>query len=213
MTEFTVGQGKVIPARKVQVVQNLEGGIVRAIAVHEGQQVRQGDLLLSIDPVTPGAQLAEAREKTAGIMALMARLDAELKGTKPQFPPDVMARRPDLAANELSLFESRRREIESALSGLDLQIRQREQEVIETQSKISSLQSGLALAKREFELVQPLVLSGAAARIEGIRTESKVVEIEGPCAPPNSPFRALRPLWPRRATAGSKRSNPTAAKL
>lgn len=179
MTEFTVGQGKVIPARKVQVVQNLEGGIVRAIAVREGQQVKQGDLLLSIDPTAPGAQLAEAREKTAGIMALMARLDAEMKGTRPQFPPEVMARRPDLVANELSLFESRRREIESALSGLDLQIRQREQEVIETRSKIASLQSGLALARRELELVQPLILSGAAARIEGIRTESKVVEIEG----------------------------------
>ncbi|MCA3562848.1 MAG: HlyD family type I secretion periplasmic adaptor subunit [Methylocystis sp.] len=179
MTEFTVGQGKVIPARKVQVVQNLEGGIVRAIAVREGQQVKQGDLLLSIDPTAPGAQLAEAREKTAGLMALMARLDAELKGSKPQFPPEVAARRPDLVANELALFESRRREIESALSGLDLQIRQREQEVIETKAKIASLQSGLALAKREFELVQPLVLSGAAARIEGIRAESKVVEIDG----------------------------------
>ncbi len=179
MTEFTVGQGKVIPARKVQVVQNLEGGIVRAIAVREGQQVKQGDLLLSIDPTAPGAQLAEAREKTAGIMALMTRLDAELKGTRPQFPPEVKARRPDLVANELSLFLSRRREIESALSGLDLQIRQREQEVIETKAKIASLQSGLGLAKREFELVQPLVLSGAAARIEGIRAESKVVEIEG----------------------------------
>jgi membrane fusion protein, adhesin transport system len=179
MTEFTVGQGKVIPARKVQVVQNLEGGIVRAIAVREGQHVRQGDLLLSIDPVTPGSQLGEAREKSAGITALMTRLDAELKGITPQFPADIAQRRPDLVANELALFESRRREMESGLSALDLQIRQREQEVLETQAKISSLRSTLVFAQREQDLIRPLVASGAAARIEGLRAEAKLVETEG----------------------------------
>jgi membrane fusion protein, adhesin transport system len=179
MTEFAIGQGKVIPARKVQLVQNLEGGIVRVIAVREGQQVKQGDLLLSIDPIAPAAQLAEAREKSAGIVALMARLDAEIKGVSPQFPPEIAARRPDLIANELALFESRRREVESALSALDLQIRQREQEVIETESKIVSLQASLNLAKREMELVRPLIASGAAPRIEGLRSEAKVVETEG----------------------------------
>ncbi len=179
MTEFTVGQGKVIPARKIQVVQNLEGGIVRAIAVREGQQVKQGDLLLSIDPVVAGSQLAEAREKSAGITALMARLDAELKGTQPEFPAEIAKRRPDLVANELALFESRRREMESALSALDLQIRQREQEVIETGAKITSLKATLNLARREQDLIRPLVSSGAAARIEGLRAEAKVVETEG----------------------------------
>jgi membrane fusion protein, adhesin transport system len=179
MTEFTVGQGKVIPARKIQVVQNLEGGIVRAIAVREGQLVRQGDLLLSIDPVLAGSQLAEAREKATAITALMARLDAELKGVRPEFPPEIAQRRPDLVANELAIFESRRREMESGLSALDLQIRQREQEVIETRSKIGSLQATLGLARREQDLIKPLVASGAAARIEGLRAEAKVVETEG----------------------------------
>jgi membrane fusion protein, adhesin transport system len=179
MNEFAIGQGRVIPARKVQVVQNLEGGIVRAIAVREGQHVRQGDVLLSIDPTGPGAQLGEAKEKIAGLSALMARLDAELKGTTPFFPADVAARRPDLIANELALFESRRREIESALSGLDLQIRQREQEVVETKSKITNLGNGLSIARRELSLIRPLLASGAASRIEGLRAESRVNETEG----------------------------------
>jgi membrane fusion protein, adhesin transport system len=179
MTEFAIGQGKVIPASKVQVVQNLEGGIVRAIAVREGQQVRQGDLLLSIDPTAPGAQLAEAREKSAGLAAVIARLEAEVKGTTPQFPPDVAQRRPDLVANEAALFQTRRSEVESAISALDLQIRQREQEVVETQSKIANLKSALGIARREQEMIRPLVASGAAARIEGLRSEAKVIDTEG----------------------------------
>jgi membrane fusion protein, adhesin transport system len=179
MTEFTVGQGKVIPARKVQVVQNLEGGIVRAIAVREGQTVKAGDVLLSIDPTAPGAQLGEAREKAAALQAVIIRLDAELKGARPEFPAELAARRPDLVANELALFESRRREIESALSALDLQVRQREQEVVETRAKIETLGATLNMAKREHDLIRPLVVSGAAPRIEGLRAESKVVETDG----------------------------------
>jgi membrane fusion protein, adhesin transport system len=147
--------------------------------VREGQQVKAGDLLLSIDPTAPGAQLGEAREKAAALSAAIARLDAELKGERPAFPPDVAARRPDLVATELALFESRRREIDSALSALDLQIRQREQEVVETRSKIESLKLTLALAQREQEMIRPLVASGAAARIESLRAETKVVETEG----------------------------------
>jgi adhesin transport system membrane fusion protein len=177
--EFAVGQGRVIPARRIQVVQNLEGGIVRAIGVREGQQVKAGDLLLSIDPTTPGAQLAEAREKSAGLAAAIARLEAEAHGQRPAFPEDVSLRRPDLVANELALFESRTGEIRTALSALDLLIRQREQEVIETGAKIESLKATLAIARREWELVRPLVAAGAAARVEGLRAEGKAVETEG----------------------------------
>ncbi|MGL4241574.1 MAG: HlyD family type I secretion periplasmic adaptor subunit [Beijerinckiaceae bacterium] len=179
VSEFTIGQGKVIPASKVQVVQNLEGGIVRAIAVREGQTVRRGDLLLSIDPTASGSQLGEAREKAAALQAAIARLNAELSESTPDFPAELTARRPDLVATEIALFESRRREIGSALSALDLQVRQREQEVVETRSKIDSLTQTLALARREHEMIRPLVASGAAARIESLRTETKLVETEG----------------------------------
>jgi adhesin transport system membrane fusion protein len=141
--------------------------------------VRAGDLLLSIDPTTPGAQLSEAREKSAGLAATAARLEAEARGGRPLFPQELRTRRPDLVSNETALFESRRREIESALSALDLQIRQREQEIVETRSKIDNFGAALAIARREWDLVRPLVASGAASRVEGLRAEGKVVETEG----------------------------------
>jgi adhesin transport system membrane fusion protein len=179
LDEFTIGQGKVIPARKVQLVQNLEGGIVRAIHVREGQGVREGDLLMSIDPTSPGAQLEEAREKIGALSAMMARLDAELNGREPVFPAELSERRPDLVANESALFRSRRAERESALAGLDLQIRQREQELVETTARVANLGGGLEIAKRELGLLRPLLASGAAARIEVIRAEGKVNDTEG----------------------------------
>ncbi len=39
--ELTRGMGRVIPSRQIQVVQNLEGGIVEEILVKEGEHVKK----------------------------------------------------------------------------------------------------------------------------------------------------------------------------
>ncbi len=41
LDEVTTGQGKVIPSREVQIIQNLEGGIVKGIYVKEGQMLKK----------------------------------------------------------------------------------------------------------------------------------------------------------------------------
>src|SRR5438034_103880 len=48
LEEVTTGEGKAIPSSKVQVIQNLEGGIVSEIFVREGQVVDKGDTLLRL---------------------------------------------------------------------------------------------------------------------------------------------------------------------
>jgi adhesin transport system membrane fusion protein len=47
--EFAVGEGKVIPSSQVQVVQNLEGGIVSEILVRIGDKVKKDQPLMRID--------------------------------------------------------------------------------------------------------------------------------------------------------------------
>ncbi|MCD8543681.1 MAG: biotin/lipoyl-binding protein [Sulfurospirillum cavolei] len=43
--ELTRGEGKVIPSQQLQVIQNLEGGIVSEILVKEGDHVTKGQVL------------------------------------------------------------------------------------------------------------------------------------------------------------------------
>ena len=86
LQEVATGRGRVIPASKIQLVQNLEGGIVREILVRDGALVREGDVILRIDPTAAGSSLGEAREKTLGLKALIARLEAEVDGTPLELP-------------------------------------------------------------------------------------------------------------------------------
>lgn len=49
LEEVTRGEGRVIPSAKVQVIQSLEGGIVKEVLVRTGDAVKKGDVLLRLD--------------------------------------------------------------------------------------------------------------------------------------------------------------------
>jgi hemolysin D len=48
--------GKLIPSGRSKVVQPFEIGVVRAIYIHDGQNVKQGDVLIELDPTMNGAE-------------------------------------------------------------------------------------------------------------------------------------------------------------
>lgn len=177
--EVTTGQGRVIPASKIQVVQNLEGGIVREVLVREGAVVREGDIILRIDPTQAGSSLGEAREKMAGLMALIARLEAEASRTALVFPAELERDNPDLVAHQREHYEARRKEIESAIAAFDLQERQRGQEIKEAESKMETLRRALDIAEEELALLRPLERTKAASRSEVLLAEAKVNDTRG----------------------------------
>jgi membrane fusion protein, adhesin transport system len=177
--EVTRADGKVIPASRIQLVQNLEGGIVRRINTREGAMVKEGDLLVQIDATGFGSSLEERREKLTGLRAVLARLEANVEGKPLVIPEDITLARPRLAHEQTEMFDNRRREMQASLGGLDQQAAQRKQEIEEIRSRIANLTRGLEIAREELELTRPLVQRGAAARIELIRLEARQNELQG----------------------------------
>jgi multidrug efflux pump subunit AcrA (membrane-fusion protein) len=77
LDEVTRGEGKVIPSSKVQVVQNLEGGIIDRILVSEGDLVERDQPLLQLDDTRFSSTFRETRLKYLALLAKSARLEAE----------------------------------------------------------------------------------------------------------------------------------------
>ncbi len=177
--EVTRGDGKVIPASRIQLVQNLEGGIVRRIATREGAMVKEGELLLQIDATGFGSSLEERREKLLGLRAVLARLEANVENRALTMPEDVARQRPSLANEQAEMHASRQREMQASLAGLDQLAAQRRQEIEEVKSKIGNLTRAMEIGHEELELTRPLVQRGAAARIELIRLEARQNELQG----------------------------------
>ena len=80
ISETTVGEGKVIPSSQIQVVQNLEGGIVSEIRVKVGDVVHKNQILMVIDDTRYASSFHENKAKNDALKAKIARLSAEVSG-------------------------------------------------------------------------------------------------------------------------------------
>lgn len=177
--EVTTGSGRIVPASKLQIVQNLEGGIVREVLVREGATVAAGDTLLRIDPTQAGSSLGEIQEKLDGLTVLSARLEAEMSDTDPVFSADIAGRRPHLVELERAHYRTRQNELQSAISVLRTQVQQRSQEILEVKDRIETMKRALVLAQEQLELMRPLVASKAASRAEILAIEGRVNDTAG----------------------------------
>ncbi|MEY3703959.1 MAG: hypothetical protein RLZZ561_1579 [Pseudomonadota bacterium] len=152
--------GQVIPSGRVQIVQSTDGGVIAAINVKEGDRVKKGQTLVTLDRVRLAAAADEGRAKVASLKAIKARIEAELFDKPLVFPNDVQDF-PDFLANQRQLFSKRRN--------------------AQTQD-IAALNRMLRLVRQELTMNLPLLQYGDVSRSEVLRLERSVAEIEGQIA-------------------------------
>lgn len=154
LDEVTTGQGKVIPSSQVQVIQNLEGGIVSKLYVTEGEIVKKDQVLMQIDNTRFKASFNEVEKKMASLQIAVIRLSAEMNDKPMDIPSDFLKDNADLVDAEKALYASR-------------------------QEELKQLTSALGLAEKELNLSKPLVDKGAVSEVEILRLERSVNELKG----------------------------------
>ncbi|MGR7921708.1 HlyD family type I secretion periplasmic adaptor subunit [Zobellella denitrificans] len=198
LEEVTSGTGSVIPSQQIQVVSNLEGGIVRELYTREGQQVEKGQPLLLIDDTRFLSDLRERGQEIAALHGDVRRLEAEVSaisinedsslawreqvrivGSVLAFSDDFRQQYPGQAEVQQALFEERLGFVRNQLSILGNQIEQREQEIIETNAKVRTLQRGVSLAAREVDMSRPLAREGIVPQVEILRLERQLNQMQG----------------------------------
>jgi adhesin transport system membrane fusion protein len=179
LDEVTRGDGRVIPSSHVQVVQNLEGGIVSALLVREGDIVEQGQVLLRIDNVRAASDLRENRKRHLALLGALARLRAEVEDTGIDFAPEVLAEAGAVARDERALFDARRQALASELAILHSQAEQREQELVELQRRLAQLEGSHELALEELKITEPLAARRIVPQIDLLRLKREVNDLEG----------------------------------
>ncbi|MEX2489359.1 MAG: HlyD family type I secretion periplasmic adaptor subunit [Pseudomonadales bacterium] len=179
LDEVTHAEGQVIPSGRVQVVQNLEGGILEKILVKEGQLVEQGQLLLRLDDTRFASSYNEHELEAFALKAKIARLRAELEGETFVAPEDFPDEHLDMIEDERELYEKRRLELNSNLDILNQQLRQHQQKLAELKAEAQKFKRNAEFAEQELELTEPLVETGAVSRVEVLRLQSAVNEASG----------------------------------
>ncbi|WP_233402133.1 HlyD family type I secretion periplasmic adaptor subunit [Marinomonas ostreistagni] len=179
LDEVTVGQGKVIPSSQVQVIQNLEGGILKEVNVRVGQSVAQGELLMTIENTEALSSLRERQVERMNLMVRAARLDAEANGEEPKFTTEMQSGYQEIINREMDLYRNRQISLTTNQAIFEQQIAQKEQEVVEQNAKLSNLEDSFQLASEELRLTRPAFEQGAVSRVELLQLERQVNQLQG----------------------------------
>jgi len=178
--EVTRGEGRAIPSSRLQKVQNLEGGIVAEVFVHEGEVVKAGAPLLRLDDTQFRSNAGESDADRLALQARIQRLTAQLDdATTLTLAPEIVQKAPDIASGEMELFASVNKRIQSELAGLNEQLVQKKQELLDFQGKVSQYRRSLGLQQQEVSMSEPLVAKGAISKVEVLRLRRGVVETQG----------------------------------
>lgn len=179
LDEVTRGDARVVPSSKIQVVQNLEGGILAELLVRDNQIVQKGDVLLRIANTGAEAQYRDSRTQYLTLEAMIARLQAEISDKAPQFPQEVLSEAPSIARSEQALYDSQMSSFKSDVGVLNDQLIQKQQEIAGLQGKVQTLARSLDLAKQERDITAPLVASGAASKLDLVKLERELSDLQG----------------------------------
>lgn len=177
LDEVAHAERRVIPSSQVQVIQNLEGGIISEVLVKTGERVNKGQALIRMDDTRFASSYNEGKLTTQALQARLLRLEAEIRGE--QFVPPKDFPDTDLIENERLLYESMQQELNSTTDILNQQLTQHTQALAELNAEEQKLQRNADLAEEELTLTEPLVETGAVSQVELLRVRVAANEARG----------------------------------
>lgn len=182
INETASAPGRVVPTRPLQVVSNLEGGIVADILVKPGQAVAAGAPLLRLDPGLASADYGRSSAAGAALAARIVRLEAEIANRVPAFPAGLVAAAPAGVAAERSAWAARRLERASNIAGSRARADGAMRGLDEARAAAASAIEVRAQAAREVALLAPLVDKGIEPRLTLDRARSALVQADAAAA-------------------------------
>ncbi|MEW5746111.1 MAG: HlyD family type I secretion periplasmic adaptor subunit [Nitrospirota bacterium] len=159
--EVAVARGRVIPDGRIKVVQPLETGVIRAIHVKEGQEVKEGQVLIELDPTIKQADVESTAKALSTHLSDRERLLAELQNR------DLESRRGG-ASHDLQrkLKEARESEYKAKEEALGSIIAQRENALQAAEAILVKLEKNSTIVKEQEAAYKALYDKGYTAKMD-----------------------------------------------
>lgn len=177
--EVTKGTGKIVSSTHIQTINNLEGGIVKEILVHDGQIVAPGQVLVRLDTTISQAKYTQDLENYYRFLATAERLRTQISNMQSFIPSqELMLNAPNLAFQEQERFMSsyEKKQNDLNISQKDYEIKK--QELKETKTKLKDAKHQHAFIAEQVKITQPLADKKIYSRMDYLKLMRDMVEQE-----------------------------------
>jgi len=154
--QVTRAPAQIIAAAKTQIIQSPESGVMTRLHVHEGDAVKAGELLVTLEKERAQAAVSDSSAKVAALKITLARLHAEVYGKPLKFDPELH-QYSDYIRNQTDLYNKRKQAIDQ---------------------DIASLNNMLKLAVEELKMNETLEKTGDIGQSDMLRLRRSVADIQ-----------------------------------
>ena len=182
LDEGVPSQGHVAIDTKRKSVQHLSGGIIKEVLVGEGDQVKEGQLLIKLDDAAAKANFEAIRQRYLGLRAMQGRLLAEQANQSAiVFHPDLVAAAGDplikqQMMNQEQLLRSRKAALQADLQSIQESIQGQQGLTAAYEGMMVSRRNQFALLNEELTHTRGLVKDGYVPRNRQLELERQVAE-------------------------------------
>jgi len=185
LTSAAVAPGTVSVEAKRKTVQHLDGGIIAALEVREGDKVAAGDLLIRLDDTMAQSTYDLLEGQYIDLIAEQARLEAERARRVAIAVPPILAevrnqaRAEEALTVQRNLFESRRTALENRIAILESRKGKLEEQIRGYEAQAEAADRQRAIIARETEAVERMVRQGLEREPRLLALQRTMAEIEG----------------------------------
>jgi len=154
--QVTRAPAVLVAADRTQLIQSPDGGVLTELHVTEGQIVKAGQLLATLQKERAEAAVSDSRAKVAALRITLARLNAEIYDKPLAFDADLLEYT-EYIRNQTDLFNKRQTAFKE---------------------DIRALENILVLAETELRINRQLLGTGDVSRAEVLRLERSVAELK-----------------------------------
>jgi hemolysin D len=172
-----VARGRIIPTGHSKVVQPLDGGIVRAVHVRDGQAVRKGAVLIDLDPTARQADYERLVQERAAAVLHAGRLRALLAGE--DAIQTAVGAPAALVALQRRLLADQRAEIQARIEAARLFMEQRRAAVEASRADVARLEDIMPILTERSEAFRTLLAGEYVARMQFLEVEQERITRAG----------------------------------
>lgn len=169
-----VAPGKIIPNGHSKTIQPFEAGVVAAIHVQDGQVVRQGDLLIELDPTQQRADRDRVANEYRAVLVEAARLRALIAGDHTFATPPGAAS--EFVTLQRQMLREQAEEFRARLDAARHLVDQRQAVVDATKDNVARLEATVPIEAERAKAYQSLLVQQYVSRMDYLQFEQQRID-------------------------------------
>jgi len=170
-------EGQVLTVQPTIALQALDASIINSLNVEEGQIVKPGQLLETLDPTFTAADAESLRMQLASLDAQIARDEAELNNHPIEFPPsnDPVAQK--YRELQLAYHRQRMEQYEQQIKSFDEQIALARATIVKLRDDESQLEGRRIISARIEKMYTELLAKESGSQLQMLEAQAATVQI------------------------------------